>query len=140
MKRIRILFLVWIVAMTGIFVMNSCEDVPLCEREHVGMVTVENKTGYDAMTDITWGDVIENDEVWLNPEDSYTYYDIPAGTIEIWLSYDGVEWVYNYESLGVCEHLTYRWYLNSLKSANGCPFVLYLPDGTTVVPERKDKH
>lgn len=117
----------------------GCEKEPYCEREHVGIVTVENLTTYPADVDVTWGGVIENYEVWLKDGDSYTYLDVPAEIIEIWIRFEGEEWQYQYEELGACEDMTFTWHLNTLKSANGSPFVLALPDGRMVVPTKKNK-
>jgi hypothetical protein len=110
-----------------------------CEKE-IGTVTVLNETGYDIWTDVTWGDGIENYEKHLDDGSSYKYNDVPAGTIEIWISFNNTEWAYEYENLSVDEDMLYTWYLSSMKSANGCPFVLDLGDGVRHVPVLKEKH
>lgn len=135
--RKYLLQFVLVLALLGVAI--SCEKIPYCEREHVGITTVENLTGYPADVDVTWGDVEINYEVFLYDGESHTYYDIPAGIIEIWIKFEGEEWQYQYEDLGVCEDMTFRWYVSARKSANGSPFVLALPDGRMVVPTKKSK-
>ena len=132
--RKYLLQFVLVLALLGVTM--GCEKEPYCEREHVGIVTVENLTTYPADVDVTWGDVVENYEVWLNNGESHTYLDVRAGTIEIWIRFEGEEWQYQYEDLGVCEDMTFTWYLSARKSANGCPFVLALPDGRMVIPTK----
>lgn len=133
----------FVLVLTLLGVAISCEKeppIPYCERENVGIVTVENLTGYPADVDVTWGNVVENYEAFLYDGESHTYLDVPAGRIEIWISFDGEEWTYQYEDLNTCEDMTFTWYLSARKSANGCPFVLDLGDGRLVVPTKKDKH
>ena len=46
----------------------SCKKeppIPYCEIEHVGIVTVENLTGYPADVDVTWDDIEINYEAFL---------------------------------------------------------------------------
>jgi hypothetical protein len=133
--------LIVLVMLVGIqMVMTSCEEVQeACERDNVGTVTVVNETGYSIYTDVTWGDYNTNYEKMLYDNGSYKYSNVQAGSIEIWITFDGEDWSYNYENLSACEDMTYRWYLTYNKSANGCPFILELPDGTTVIPTRKHK-
>jgi len=120
----------------------SCEKVdprPACEIGNYGSVTVKNSTGYNVWVDVTWGNVVENYEKLLYNGNTYKYNEVPAGSIEIWVSFDGNDWYYEYEGLSACEAMTYTWYLTSKKSANGCPFVLILPDGKEVTPTMKEK-
>jgi len=141
MKRIKIIFGIWLVLMMGIFIMQSCETEPprpQCEIDNVGTVTVKNSTGYNVWVDVTWGNVTENYEKLLYNGNSYKYNQIPAGSIEIWVSFDGNDWAYNYVSLSACEDLTYTWYLSARKST-GCPFVAYI-NGEEVYPVLKQKH
>jgi hypothetical protein len=109
-----------------------------CEKE-IGTVTVLNETGYEIWTDVTWGDVVENYEKRLSDGASYKYNDIPAGSIEVWISFDGSDWYYEYENLSIGEDMLYTWYLSARKAANGCPFVLILPNGQHVIPTLKTK-
>jgi len=76
----------------------------------------------------------ENYEKLLYNGNSYKYTRVQAGSIECWVSFDGYDWAYNYESLSSCEDLTYTWYLTGKKSANGCPFVLDIGNGELVEP------
>jgi len=127
--------------MVGIFAFQSCEKeppIPACERDRVGTVTVKNSTGYNIWTDVTWGNVVENYEKLLYNGNSYKYNQIPAGSIEIWVSFDGQDWSYNYESLSSCEDMTYTWYLSSRKSAGVCPFYTYI-NGEEIIPTLKQK-
>jgi len=141
MKRIRFIFTLWVVLMGAVFIIQSCETeppVPPCERDRVGTVTVKNSTGYNIWTDVTWGNVIENYEKLLYNGNSYKYNNIPAGSIEIWASFDGDDWYYNYESLSSCEDLTYTWYLSNAKST-GSPLLLDIGNGELVEPTLKVK-
>lgn len=141
MKKIKFIFALWVVLMGAVFVIQSCETepiVPACERDRVGTVTVKNSTGYNVWVDVTWGDVVENYEKLLYNGNTYKYNSIPAGSIEIWVSFDGNDWYYEYESLSSCEDMTYTWYLTSNKST-GCPFVGYGPDGEKIIPIMKEK-
>jgi len=142
MKKIKILFATWLVLMVGLFVIQSCEvepPVPDCELNRYGSVTVKNSTGYNVWVDVTWGNISENYEKLLYNGNSYKYNKVPAGGIEIWVSFDGNDWYYEYESLSACEDMTYTWYLSGKKSAGGCPFVLMLPNGDSVEPILKVK-
>lgn len=131
-----------LITLSVLFIVASCEvepPVPACESGHWGWVTVINSTGYSAWVDVTWGNVVENYEKHLYNGNSYKYNEIPAGSIEIWISFDGDDWVYDYENLSSCEDMDFTWYLSARKSANGCPFVLVLPDGRHVAPTKKVK-
>ena len=142
MKKFRAILLIWAVLMAGVFIMESCEKPdprPACEIENIGTVTVKNSTGYNVWVDVTWGNVVENYEKLLYNGNSYKYSQIPAGSIEIWVSFDGQDWYYEYENLSACEDMTFTWYLNARKSANGCPFVMYGPDGKEITPKLKQK-
>ena len=142
MKRIKFIFTLWLVLMGAVLVIESCETeppIPPCERDRVGTVTVKNNTGYSIWTDVTWGNVVENYEKRLYNGNSYKYTNVPAGTVEIWVSFDGDDWYFEYENLSSCEDMTYTWYLNARKSTNDCPFVGYGPDGKEVIPVKKEK-
>jgi len=141
MKRIKFIFTLWVVLMGAVFIIQSCETeppIPPCERDNVGTVTVKNSTGYSIWTDVTWGNVTENYEKRVSNGSSTKYSNIPAGSIEIWVSFDGSDWVFNYEHLSACEDMTYTWYLSARKST-GCPFMTYI-DGKEVYPVLKQKH
>ena len=143
MKRIKILFGIWLVLMMGVFVIQSCEEPepprPDCEINNYGSVTVRNSTGYNVWVDVTWGNITENYEKLLYNGNSYKYTRVHAGSIEIWITFDGSNWSYNYESLSPCEDMIYTWYLSGKKSAGECPFVLILPNGEEVIPTLKEK-
>ena len=135
-----------------LFTLTSCEPppppIPECEKYHEGTVTVENSTGYSIWTDVTWGNVVENYEKLLYNGNSYKYTQVPAsghpdsngGTIEIWVSFDGQDWSFNYENLSPCENMTYTWYLSARKAANGCPFVVIDSNGKEHIPTLKSKN
>ena len=102
-----------------LFAFNQCEKEdpkPDCEINNYGSVKVTNHTGYPLWVDVTWGDVISNYEKKLNNNASYTYNKVPAGSVEVWGSFDGDEWVYDVESLTVCEDMTFTWTLATSKS------------------------
>jgi len=131
-----------IFATGALFAVAACEKeppIPACERDRVGTVTVKNSTGYNIWTDVTWGNVVENYEKLLYNGNSYKYNQIPAGSIEIWVSFDGQDWYYEYENLSACEDMTFTWYLTALKSAGECPFHGMTPDGELVTPKLKIK-
>ena len=142
MKKISVLSTIFALFIGLTFFLTSCEPPepprPQCEIDNVGTVTVKNSTGYNIWTDVTWGNVVENYEKLLYNGNSYKYSNIPAGSIEIWVSFDGNDWYYEYESLSACEDMTFTWYLNSRKSANGCPFTAYV-NGKEVELTRKTK-
>jgi len=124
----------------GVFTFIGCETEPVrpdCEINNYGSVTVKNSTGYNVWVDVTWGNITENYEKLLYNGGSYKYSKVPAGSIEIWITFDGSDWYYEYESLSSCEDMTYTWYLTGKKST-GCPFVAYI-NGEEIVPTLKTK-
>ena len=140
MKKILLKFALAL-AFIGAIVITSCVKEPprpQCEIDNVGTVTVKNSTGYNVWVDVTWGNVVENYEKLLYNNNTYKYTNIPAGSIEIWVSFDGNDWYYEYESLSACENMTYTWYLSSNKST-GCPFYTYAKNGMRIVPTLKVK-
>jgi len=138
----KITFIAVLILLMG--VMFSCEKedpIPYCEEHNVGTVEVKNSTGYNIWTDVTWGDVIVNYETRVSNGGSYTYNDIPAGRIEIWISFNGSDWYFEYESLSACEEMTFTWYLDTgARKSAGSPFVLDIGDGNLVSPTLKDKN
>ena len=129
----------------------SCEKedpIPPCQQNKVGKVIVKNSTGYNVWVDVTWGDVVENYEKLLYNGNSFPYENVPAaghvqsngGTIEIWVSFDGQDWYYEYENLSPCEEMTFTWYLNARKSASDCPIVVYGPNGDEIDLTPGDEH
>jgi len=140
MKKILLKFALAL-AFIGAIVISSCEKEPprpQCEIDNVGTVKVVNSTGYNVWVDVTWGNVVENYEKLLYNNNTYKYTNIPAGSIEIWVSFDGNDWYYEYENLSACEDMTYTWYLSSSKST-ACPFYTYAPNGEKVIPKLKLK-
>jgi len=146
MKRIR--FIAIFALLIGFAL--SCEvepPIPPCERDHVGTVTVKNATPWSLWVDVTWGNVAENYEKLLYAGNSYKYNNVPAaghpesngGTIEVWNSVDGSQWYYEFRNLVPCEDMLFEWVPLTLKSANGCPFALVLPNGDHVIPKLKIK-
>jgi len=121
---------------------TSCEEPeppkPDCEINNYGSVTVKNSTGYNIWTDVTWGNITENYEKLLYNGNAYKYNRVHAGSIEIWVTFDGDDWYYNYESLSPCEDMTYTWYLNSRKST-GPPLDLMV-NGKTLEAHRGCDH
>lgn len=131
------------------FSFMSCEKeppIPACESGKVGTVDVYNSTGYNIMSDVTWGDVVENYEAWINNGSHKLYSNVPAighpqsdgGTIEIWVSFDGDDWYFEYENLSPCEDMNFTWYLNARKST-GLPFDLMV-NGITLEAKRSCDH
>jgi len=140
MKRLLLFVFALSFLLTGVATFTGCEvepPVPPCERDNVGTVTVKNSTGYKIWTDVTWGNVTENYEKLLYNGNSYKYSNIPAGSIEIWASFDGNDWYYDYENLSACEDLTFTWYLSARKST-AAPFVSYI-NGEEIIPTLKEK-
>ena len=125
-----------------LLLMTSCEDPtpprPQCEIDNVGTVDVKNSTGHSIWTDVTWGNVVENYEKLLYNGNHYKYTRVPAGSIEIWVSFDGDDWYYEYESLSACEDMTFTWYLNARKST-GPPADLMV-NGKTLEAKRGCDH
>ena len=116
MKRI-----LTILTFTSILLTSGCELVdptPECEKENVGTVKVKNSTGESLWVDVTWGSVSENYEKLLYRGDSYKYFDVPAGSIEIWASFNGDDWSFENESLSACEDMEYTWRLTRKKSTS----------------------
>ena len=129
MKKIGIILAIFSIIL-------SCNPKPECEVEYWGDVIVENQTGYSIWTDVTFNDVDINHEEYLRDRTSYRYMYVPSGSIEIWLSYDGNDWVWEYENLSACEELTFTWYSTNKKSGS---FILKLPNGLLVEPNVKEK-
>ena len=141
MKRIR--FIAVLVLLIGFAL--SCEvepPIPPCERDNVGTVTVENRTGRNIWTDVTWGNVVENYEKLLYVGGSYQYNNIPASTrLEIWISLDGYDWYWYQErviTILPCEDMTFTW-KSAYRKSTACPFVLVLPNGEEIIPILKVK-
>ena len=135
MKKILLKF-VLVLAVLGLTTFTSCEiepPTPACESENFGWVTVKNSTGHNCWVDVTWGSVVENYEKLLYNGNSHKYNNIPAGGIEIWISFDGNDWYYEYENLSACEDMNYTWYLNARKS------ISLLMNGQDVKPMLKIK-
>ena len=88
--------------------------------------------------DVTWGSYDTNYEKLLYKNGSYKYNKVRAGSIECWVTFDGDDWYYEYESLSACEDMTYTWYLTNKKST-GCPFILDIGNGVFVEPTLKIK-
>jgi hypothetical protein len=129
--------------LAGLSALKSCDVEPIlehCESNHYGSVLVKNNTGYKIYTDVTWGSYNTNDERVLYVGGQTKYNEVKSGSIEIWVSFDGNDWSYNYENLSDCEDLTYTWYLSARKSANDCPFYGIDPEGNKVIPTRKQKN
>lgn len=134
MKRLLLAFVLVFSA-----ILFSCEEkvvIPDCELNHYGNVTVKNSTGYNVWVDVTWGNVSINYEKLLYNGGTHKYNEIPSGSIEIWVTFDNVDWYYEYENLSDCEAMTYTWYLTSIKST--CPFELEV-NGKMVTPTLKIK-
>ena len=87
-----------------------------CEALSYGSVSVKNSTGYNIYVDITWGAYLLNDERLLADGENTIYDEVPAGSIKIWVLFDGTDWLYENETLSVCEDMTYTWYLSSKKA------------------------
>jgi len=102
-----------------VFVFNYCDKEdpkPQCEIDEVGTVTAKNATGYKLWVDVTWGDVVVNYEKQLNNGASYKYSNIPAGSIEVWGSFDKYDWTYEIHALSICEDMEFTWQLSNQKS------------------------
>ena len=134
----RILGILFIIGL--LFV--SCEEelpiIPDCEMNKTGTVNVINKTGYPIYTDITWGVIVTNDEKFLVNKNSFKYEDIPSGSIEIWIKYDGKNWRWSGEHLSTCEDMTYTWYLVKDKPDDDLPFALDVGNGNLYTPTLKE--
>ena len=117
---------------------TSCEDPipprPDCEINQYGSVIVKNATGYLVTVDVTWGSISTNYEKMLYNNDSYKYSHVPAGGIEIWISFGDNDWAWNNEYLSACEDMTYTWYLSGKKGIGESPFVLDIGNGELVTP------
>lgn len=117
MKKI---LLTLVLGLFVVFAFNSCEKPPPpkpdCEINNYGNVEILNSTGYDMWVDVTWGDIIENDERNVRKNYSTTYNKIPAGTIKIWGSFDRNNWTPKSVYLTSCENMTFTWNLSSQKS------------------------
>lgn len=103
----------------GALIFSSChkeDPAPDCLRYGFGKVTVENLTGWDLFVDVTWGNIEEYDTRLLYHGKSTTYHEIPAGTIDIWGSYDEYEWSWSTETLTPCEDMIFTWYSGDKKS------------------------
>lgn len=115
--------------------LTSCEEppppIPDCEKYGYGEVTVKNSTGYQIKVDVTYTSNGVNYEKWINHGGSYTY-EMDKGTVYIWASFDGVDWVYDTEYLSSCEHLTYTWYLTGKKSSTPEFYLELSKDGEVV--------
>jgi len=138
-----------IFATGALFTVSGCTEDPIiesCQRDKVGTVTVKNSTGYTIYTDVTWGDYVDNYEKRLSNGSSYKYNNVAAsghpesysGRIEIWASFDGDDWYYEYENLTPCENLTFTWYLSASKSTSPS-LILATPNGELVTPTLKQK-
>lgn len=115
-----------VLAIFGAAIMFACEvepPTPDCELYGYGEVTVKNSTGYEIKVDVTYTSTGVNYEKWLNHGSSYTY-EMDKGSIYIWASFDGSDWVYDTQYLSACQKLTYTWYLNDKKSTQNSMYLV----------------
>lgn len=121
-----------VLTILGSAIMFSCEEpVPDCEKYDYGNVIVKNSTGLRIMVDVTEGSSEINDERWLNSGGRTTYSRIDAGSITVWASPDGYDWVYDDHYLDACEELTYTWYIDKKKSSDS-NFILEINMGGNI--------
>jgi len=122
-KILNILFLA-----IGLLIVNSCETyvepVPACESQGWGDVIVENRTGFNGYVDCTYTSNGINYEKYLYHGGSYSYQ-MDKGTVYIWFSFDGSDWVYDTYHLSACEELTYKWYFSKKKSTETLILEIY---------------
>ena len=130
--------LVLVLAVILAFVGCRKDPIPACELERYGWITVVNRTTYDADVDVTWFSDDENYVVFLEHGDRFTYDEVPAGTVKIWITLDWVDWYYEVESLSPCEDMEFTWYLDAKKST-GCPVLLDIGNGELITPQRGEK-
>ena len=115
-----ILYFALLSFLAGAIAFTSCkkeEPLPDCYIYKFGMVTIENATGYDLFVDVTFDNYDEYDTRLLFPNQSHTYEEIPAGPVDIWASFDEIEWTWEEDNLSACEDMTFTWYLDGKKSS-----------------------
>lgn len=131
MKKIVGILLIFV----GLFI-ASCEEpeppMPDCEKYNTGSVVVYNMTGYSLKVDVTESGEDVNYEKWVTNGDRTSYPRIEAGSIRLWASFDGDDWVYDTYYLSACEDLTYTWYLNKKKSTESGLYVEIAKDGVVI--------
>jgi len=126
--------------LAAILVFTNCkkDPIPACKLENYGWITVVNMTTYDADVDITWNSDDENFVVFLRHGEEFLYDEVPARTVKIWITLNGEDWYYEYETLSPCEDMEFTWYLEAKKST-GCPVALDIGTGELITPVRGEK-
>jgi len=118
MKKI-LMTLVAIIFTATIF--TSCEPVETrkdCEINSYGEMTIRNSTGFRGYVDCTYTRNGVNYEAYVNSGSSHKYQ-MDAGSVYVWFSFNGNDWVYDTEYLSSCENTTYTWYYDKKKSTDG---------------------
>jgi len=133
LKRVPLFFSFLLI--TALSLLLSCVEpepiIPDCEKYGYGDVTIRNSTGYSLWVDCTYIIGGVNYEKKLYSGNSYTY-EMDKGTVYIWASFDGDDWVYDSQYLSACEDLTYTWYLNKKKSTGTGLYLEISKDGKVV--------
>lgn len=141
MKKLRTFLLPFIFIFGLLF--HSCEEppppVPDCEKYGYGDVTIKNGTGFSLWVDCTYTSNGINYEKKLYSGGYYTY-EMDKGTVYIWASFDGNDWVYDTHYLSACEDLTYTWYLDKKKSTGAELYLVVTKDGEIVKEITGFKH
>ena len=87
----------------------ACTKPEKCETNNTGSVKVTNNTGFNIAVDVTWGSSTYNDERTIYNGNYTTYSNVPAGYVEVWGSFDAVDWYVDDLYVSSCETSTFTW-------------------------------
>lgn len=110
----KILLLLSAILMTSMLLFVSCvEDKEPCEEDNFGSVTITNNSGEYWVFDVTYQETATgwttNEEVTIYNGESYTWEEVGAGTIAIWVSDPFNDWTIAQETtLAACGSYTYN--------------------------------
>lgn len=109
-KLLSILFVA--IAMLFVTSLSCTKDVPLCEQNHFGHVTVHNSTSIFLWVDATSAGDNYNHEARLAPGSSYKYT-VDPGTVTVWAASDAGRqadsWDWDEIWINQCDEYSFTW-------------------------------
>jgi hypothetical protein len=115
----------------------NCTEVEKCETNNTGSVKVVNHSGFNLIVDVTWGSYTYNDERTLYNGNYTTYSNVPAGYVEIWGSFDGINWSVGDLRVNACETSTYTWnYKKSTTEKSTLELIADVENGEIIIRQK----
>jgi hypothetical protein len=94
MKSLKLFLFIF----TTAFILNACNPTEECDTNNYGEVTVTNNLDEAFVFDVTYeqnenGEWLDNYEVEIQVGQSYTWTEVTAGNIRIWLDMGDENWM-----------------------------------------------